>query len=478
MTVPGDSARQAEGLAVEDLGAALRAARMAAGLSLARMAARTSYSKPYLGQLETGSRAVRAEHVAAYEAALGVRIDGAATDSGVVEPWDELRPLLHSRRARQPGAQSRFTVDEVAAAERRACWARTRQWRDAAPRAQVAGWLNGNRDRLRREPECGRALRVAAEIADIAAVMAWDIEEHRAAQRYSVQAARYAAAAGDPALAAATLAALVWQYLDRGRPDDGLEVVQLAQYISRRAAAPRLRAALSWQEAWAHAMLGDRPAFRRAFAFAEDCRAEAESEVRSAVEPSDTAASFGIGSVPVAVPHRAHETYLAATESEVQQLDAVDRSLLGLELAAVLGPRRHWPGPGEQHRHVGHAYRELARTEPRFARIIARLPELARGGRRSGRPADSALRSIAAARAHLLIHEPDRAAAAVTAALPLIGPCPTGRIAARLRDFHHESAEFATVPEIRATRSALAELTAHLPANRALIDPARAVPRH
>ncbi|QIS14890.1 helix-turn-helix domain-containing protein [Nocardia arthritidis] len=466
---------------MEDLGAALRAARMAAGLSLARMAARTSYSKPYLGQLETGSRAVRAEHVAAYEAALGVRIDGAATDSGAVEPWDELRPLLHSRRARQPGAQSRFTVDELAAAERRACWARTRQWRDTAPRAQVAGWLNGNRDRLRREPECGRALRVAAEIADIAAVMAWDIEEHRAAQRYSVQAARYAAAAGDPALAAATLAALVWQYLDRGRPDDGLEVAQLAQYISRRAASSRLRAALSWQEAWAHAMLGDRPAFRRAFAFAEDCRAEAESEVRSSVEPSNAAAGFGIGSrrahgVPVAAPRSLVESDSAATELEIQQLDAVDRSLLGLELAAVLGPRRHWPGPGEQHRHVGHAYRELARTEPRFARTIARLPELARGGRRSGRPGDSVLRSIAVARAHLLIHEPDRAAASVTAALPLIGPCPTGRIAARLRDFHHESAEFATVPEIRATRSALAELTAHLPTTRALFDSARAVP--
>jgi len=54
-----------------DAGAALRAARLAAGVSLAGMATRTCYSKPYLGQLETGVRAVREEHIAAYQAALG-----------------------------------------------------------------------------------------------------------------------------------------------------------------------------------------------------------------------------------------------------------------------------------------------------------------------------------------------------------------------------------------------------------------------
>ncbi|WP_280480858.1 helix-turn-helix domain-containing protein, partial [Nocardia cyriacigeorgica] len=48
-----------------DAGAA-RAAREAAGLSLSAMAARTHYSKPLLGMLETGRRQVKPEHVRAY----------------------------------------------------------------------------------------------------------------------------------------------------------------------------------------------------------------------------------------------------------------------------------------------------------------------------------------------------------------------------------------------------------------------------
>ncbi|MEU6562861.1 helix-turn-helix domain-containing protein [Nocardia nova] len=53
-------------------GEQLRAAREAAGLSLAAMAARTHYSKALLGMLETGRRAVKGEHVRAYAEVLGV----------------------------------------------------------------------------------------------------------------------------------------------------------------------------------------------------------------------------------------------------------------------------------------------------------------------------------------------------------------------------------------------------------------------
>jgi transcriptional regulator with XRE-family HTH domain len=55
-----------------DLGAALRAAREAAGVSLAAMAARTHYSKPLLGLLETGKRTIKPAHVDAYSRALNV----------------------------------------------------------------------------------------------------------------------------------------------------------------------------------------------------------------------------------------------------------------------------------------------------------------------------------------------------------------------------------------------------------------------
>jgi transcriptional regulator with XRE-family HTH domain len=53
-------------------GEQLRAAREAAGLSLSGMAARTHYSKPLLGLLETGQRTLKPEHIQAYADALGV----------------------------------------------------------------------------------------------------------------------------------------------------------------------------------------------------------------------------------------------------------------------------------------------------------------------------------------------------------------------------------------------------------------------
>lgn len=58
-----------------EMGAILRTAREAAGLSLAAMARRTSYSKAYLGRVETGQRRATAELVAAYERALGDDVD-------------------------------------------------------------------------------------------------------------------------------------------------------------------------------------------------------------------------------------------------------------------------------------------------------------------------------------------------------------------------------------------------------------------
>jgi transcriptional regulator with XRE-family HTH domain len=52
---------------VDELGAVLRWIREAAGLSLAGMAARTNYSRPYLGLVETGRRAALPAVVQAYE---------------------------------------------------------------------------------------------------------------------------------------------------------------------------------------------------------------------------------------------------------------------------------------------------------------------------------------------------------------------------------------------------------------------------
>ncbi len=56
----------------EVTGERLRAAREAVGLSLAALATRTHFSKSLLGQLETGERRIRDEHVRAYADALGI----------------------------------------------------------------------------------------------------------------------------------------------------------------------------------------------------------------------------------------------------------------------------------------------------------------------------------------------------------------------------------------------------------------------
>ncbi|MCE7009346.1 helix-turn-helix transcriptional regulator [Kibdelosporangium philippinense] len=61
---------------MSDLGSALRVAREAAGVSLSALAARTHYSKPLLGHLETGKRRVKPEHVLAYSRALSVPLGG------------------------------------------------------------------------------------------------------------------------------------------------------------------------------------------------------------------------------------------------------------------------------------------------------------------------------------------------------------------------------------------------------------------
>ncbi|MGI5221493.1 helix-turn-helix domain-containing protein [Nocardia sp. CA-290969] len=413
---------------MSEVGAALRVARTAAGISLQGMAARTNYSKPYLGQLETGARVVRAEHVAAYEKALHTPLDhlrARLTVESVTESDDlpgQLSSLLWPPAAQPGGNQAGFAATELAAAEQLAIWARNRQWGDGqAPRRAVTAWLSSNLPRLQQLSDAhrhGRALRAGAELADIAAAMSWDVEDITAAGRYSVAAARLAHAAGDTVLTAAILAESTWQLLDSGRPAEGLEVAQLAQYLSRRTATPLLRVVLAELEAYAHGILGEQAAFRRAIVIAAECRGEATAT--------------GVGD------------------------DAADRSLTAATIAMLLGPRRDWPGPGQQSRLLGASCRRLRATRPDLARIAfgevrPPLPE---------KFLSPAMAAISAARLQLMLGEPEHAVEQIGPALSPAGR-PTGRTAARLSDFLHESAEFAAVPAVGQVRATIRELVAH-----------------
>lgn len=321
----------------------------------------------------------------------------------------ELEPFLRPVTVAATRRGSAFTAPELDAAE--ALAESLRDWHrsnGALARSAVVAQLNAHTRRLREAPhdtpETRRAFRVGAELADIAATMTWDAGGHTTAQSYFVLAAQLARAAGDPALAAGILLSLARQcfYLDRA--DDGLEVVQLAQYATRRTATPRLQAALATREAWAHALMGNVRPFRRAVGVAEDCHTEG-------VRDGDPA-------TPCA------------------------RSLNTAELAGVIGGR----------------CRELAQHDPRFAREAQdRITEALRL-----RPADHTRNRVfdlvELAQAHLLSREPERAAELITHTLPLATPWASGRAGAMLIDFHHAAAPYAAVPAVRDAREAAAEL--------------------
>lgn len=335
-------------------------------------------------------------------------LTGAATLAGAALAA-ELEPFLRPATATVQRGTA-FTPPELAAAEQ--LTAHLREWHRSnggLARSAVIAQLNAHTRRLREAPqdtpETRRAFRVGAELADIAATMTWDAGSHGSAQRYFVLAAQLAHAAGDDALAAVALASLARQCYDLGRPADGLDVVQLAQYGTRRTATPRLRAVLATREAWAYAQTGDARAFRRAVGLAEDYHAEGPRE-RDAATPSA-------------------------------------RSLDAAELAGVIGAR----------------YRDLARYDRRHARAaqdyIGRALEL----RDASRVRNRAFDLIGLARTHLITREPDRAAELIGQAVPLAGAWSAGRVGAKLRDFHREAAPYATVPAVRQAREAVAELT-------------------
>lgn len=324
--------------------------------------------------------------------------------TGELEPF--LRPTVITR-----GRGMAFLPQELDAAEQLTAHLRT--WHTSngtLARTAVVAQLNTHTGRLRRAPqgtpETLRAFRIGAELADIAASMTWDAGQHSTAQRYFILSAQLAHAAGDDALAAVALASLARQCYDLGRPQDGLEIVQLAQYGTRRTATPRLRAVLATREGWAYAQSGDARAFRRTVGLAEDYHAEGTRD-SDAVTPSA-------------------------------------RSLDAAELAGVIGAR----------------YRDLARYDPKHARKAQEYIGRALRLRDPGRVRNRVFDLIGLARTHLITGEPERAAELVTGALPLAGSWVTGRVGTKLREFHREAVPFAAVPAVRASREAISELVA------------------
>ncbi|WP_037862163.1 hypothetical protein [Streptomyces sp. NRRL S-340] len=140
-------------------------------------------------------------------------------------------------------------------------------------RKAVVGQLHEVTDLLQEPQSEGttrRLFKVAAELAELAGWMSYDVGLQPTAQKYFVLALHAAKEAGDKPLGSYVLSSMSRQMIHLGRPDDALELIHLAQYGSRDCASPRTQSMLYAMEARAYANMGQPGKCKRAVRMAED----------------------------------------------------------------------------------------------------------------------------------------------------------------------------------------------------------------
>ncbi|MGA5081716.1 hypothetical protein ACPC37_29655 [Streptomyces griseoincarnatus] len=146
-------------------------------------------------------------------------------------------------------------------------------------RKAVVGQLHEVTDLLQ-EPQpdatTKRLFKVAAELAELAGWMSYDVGLQPTAQKYFVLALHAAKEAGERPLGSYVLSNMSRQMIHLGRPEDALELIHLAQYGSRDCASPRVQSMLYAMEARAYANMGQPGRCKRAVRMAEDTFAEAD----------------------------------------------------------------------------------------------------------------------------------------------------------------------------------------------------------
>ncbi|MEV6025143.1 hypothetical protein [Streptomyces sp. NPDC052036] len=146
-------------------------------------------------------------------------------------------------------------------------------------RKAVVGQLHEVTDLLQEsqsEATARRLFKVAAELAELAGWMSYDVGLQPTAQKYFVLALHAAKEAGDKPLGSYILSSMSRQMIHLGRPDDALELIHLAQYGSRDCASPRTQAMLYAMEARAYANMGQPGKCQRAVRMAEATFADAD----------------------------------------------------------------------------------------------------------------------------------------------------------------------------------------------------------
>lgn len=260
---------------MSELGGNLRAAREAAGVSLAALARRTHYSKALLGHLETGDRTVTPKHVTAYARALGVSVEtlyGPPEDPvRVAHEW-----LLADSPTTIHGASGRRVGPSLAAElERRVVDLRHLDdvitGRDLYPvvSKELSDAQRVVKDANYAEDTGRRLLTVVGELAQLGGWVASDAGQYVEAQRVYLSGVSAAQAAGDDVLAGQLLSSLSYQMANIGDPTDAALLARSAVKGASNA-PPVARALLLERVAWASARARDRELAWRALDAVDD----------------------------------------------------------------------------------------------------------------------------------------------------------------------------------------------------------------
>ncbi|MER7454449.1 helix-turn-helix transcriptional regulator [Nocardia beijingensis] len=269
------------------VGAQLRAAREAAGVSLAALSAQIHYSKSVLAYYETGERTPTPDVIACYEKRFGRIQDPVATLLNLGKADVERRSFLrvgystalsasvllpdwldHASALTRKESRVRYVGEADVAAVRDVMLVFSQidqrlgggHGRTAVVQYltnEVTGYLKGSfaSETVRRQ-----MFSAAAEMAYLVGWMAFDNDEHAAAQRYFATSTQLAAEAEDAPLVGHVLRAMAHQAVDLGHSEQGLQLAEASVSGARyQSACPRERALLKVVHAKALSAAG-RPA--------------------------------------------------------------------------------------------------------------------------------------------------------------------------------------------------------------------------
>ena len=269
---------------MDDLGARLRRARTDSGVSLAAMAARTHFSKPLLGLLETGKRTIKPEHVVAYSRALCVPVTalyGAPDDPlRVAHEWlvSETPVARHAAAGRRVGPSLAAELEERVV--------KLRHLDDVIGGGDLIPLVRrelADAERVVKESSYSastgrRLLTAVGELAQLAGWVASDAGQYAEAQHVYLSGVSAAADAGNQPLAGQLLSSLSYQMANVGDPADAALLARSA-VAGARDATPVVRALLLERAAWASARSRDADATRRTLDAVDDAYAARSPDV-------------------------------------------------------------------------------------------------------------------------------------------------------------------------------------------------------